>query len=324
MQKTAKIILTGAAGFIGSYVTGFLARRGYHNLLLVDDFNRPEKAENINLLKAFPKMQRSEFLSSISEVEADLFIHLGARTDTTEFDESIFEELNIQYSEAIWIRATQLEVPLIYASSAATYGGGEHGFSDWEPIEKLRPLNPYGQSKQDFDVWALAQENKPPFFVGLKFFNVYGPNEYHKGRMASVVFHAYNQIKKTGKMKLFRSHHPDFKDGEQARDFIYVQDVAEVIHYWMQQKEGSGLYNLGTGQARTFLDLVRATFKAMNLPEQIEFIDTPKDLRETYQYFTEARMQKTRAHGYSNPFMPLESGVEDYVKNYLLTGSHYA
>jgi ADP-L-glycero-D-manno-heptose 6-epimerase len=201
---------------------------------------------------------------------------------------------------------------------------GEHGYhDDHELVEKLKPLNPYGESKNEFDKWVLKQTSFPPFWAGLKFFNVYGPNEYHKGRMASVIFHAFYQIKETGKVKLFRSHHPQFKDGEQLRDFIYVKDVVDVIHFLMEQKPPSGLYNVGTGKARTFLDLAKSTFSALDLKPKIELIDTPADIRDKYQYFTEADMSKLRKAGYKKPFTTLEKGIDDYVKNYLLPEKYF-
>ena len=209
-------------------------------------------------------------------------------------------------------------LPLVYASSAATYGSGEFGYKDdHELIQKLKPLNPYGDSKNDFDKWALQQDRKPFFWAGLKFFNVYGPNEYHKGRMASVIFHAFNQILKDGKMKLFRSHRPDFKDGEQLRDFIYVKDVTSVCMFLLNHRKNSGIYNLGSGKARTFLSLAQNTFSALNKSTNIEFIDTPIDIRDKYQYFTEANMNKLRSIGYAEPFYSLEDGIHDYVVNYL-------
>ena len=246
-------------------------------------------------------------------------IHLGARTDTTEFNKAIFDELNEQYSQDMWNACVKYALPLIYASSAATYGGGELGYDDnHEVIPSLKPLNPYGDSKNNFDIWALQQEKKPFFWAGLKFFNVYGPNEFHKGRMASVVFHSYNQIQSVGKVKLFRSHRADFKDGGQLRDFIYVKDVADVIVFLMESRKHSGIYNLGTGKARPFIDLATATFKALNLEPNIEFIDTPIDIRDKYQYYTQANMAKLKAAGYTKEFTSLEDGVEDYVKNYLV------
>ncbi len=316
------IIVTGAAGFIASRLLWALHEAGYADLVAVDDFSRTDKAPNLEGLPLTARVERSAFLAWLDahEKQVQFIFHLGARTDTTEFDKAVFDELNLGYSKAVWERCVRYGLPLVYASSAATYGDGELGYGDTDDTlpARLKPLNPYGDSKNDFDIWALAQEERPFFWAGLKFFNVYGPNEYHKGRMASVVFHAFNQISSTGGMKLFRSHRPDYKDGEQLRDFVYVKDVCNVCLFLMEHRRNSGLYNLGSGRARTFLDLVRATFKAMGRPEHITFVDTPADIRDKYQYFTEARMEKLRGIGYDKPFHSLEDGVEDYVKGYLL------
>ena len=256
--------------------------------------------------------------------EVEFCFHIGARTDTTEFNVDIFNKLNLNYSKKIWKKCHDYQIPLVYASSAATYGLGEHGYDDNESlIPQLKPLNPYGDSKNDFDIWALQQQEKPFFWAGLKFFNVYGPNEFHKGRMASVIWHTFNQIQKTGAMKLFRSHNPDFQDGEQMRDFVYVKDVVEVCLFLMHHRRNSGIYNLGSGKARTFLDLVKNTFYALNLEPNISFIDTPEDIRDKYQYFTEANMSKLKSIGYEKPFHTLEEGVTDYVKNYLADQKYY-
>ena len=218
----------------------------------------------------------------------------------------------------------QYGLPVVYASSAATYGNGEHGYKDDHSIvHSLQPLNPYGHSKNDFDKWALEQTERPYFWVGLKFFNVYGPNEYHKGRMASVVFHAFNQIKLTGSMKLFKSHHPDYQDGEQLRDFVYVKDVVDVCYILLHHRKDSGLYNLGSGKARTFKDLVNNTFSCMGLTPKIDYIDTPIDIRDKYQYFTQADMSKLISIGYKNKFHTLEEGIEDYVTNYLTPQNYF-
>ncbi len=319
------IIVTGAAGFIASCLVGKLNEMGFGDIVVVDDFSKTEKANNLEGKTILAKVPRSDFEKWLAEYgnEVKFIFHLGARTDTTEFDKSIFDELNLNYSKMVWNACVKFNIPLVYASSGATYGLGELGYKDDHEITpKLKPLNPYGDSKNDFDIWALEQKNTPPFWAGLKFFNVYGPNEYHKSRMASVVFHAFNQINATEGMKLFRSHNPEFKDGEQLRDFVYVKDVVNVCAFLMDKKPESGLYNLGTGEARTFLDLVRATFKAMGKQEQISFIDTPEDIRDKYQYFTEADMSKLIKAGYSDKFTSLEEGVEDYVKNYLI-GQNY-
>ncbi|GAB2777105.1 ADP-glyceromanno-heptose 6-epimerase [Rhabdobacter roseus] len=320
------IIVTGAAGFIGSCLISQLNQEGFTHLIAVDDFAQLQKLDNLTGKTIQERVERSEFFTWLDQNHADVefIFHIGARTDTTEFDREIFEKLNIQYSKDIWNKCIEYQIPLVYASSAATYGLGEQGYDDDESkIAQLKPLNPYGDSKNDFDIWALEQEKKPFFWVGLKFFNVYGPNEYHKGRMASVIFHAYHQIQKTGQMKLFRSHNPDFKDGEQMRDFIYVKDLIDVCLFFMHHRQDAGIYNLGSGQARTFLDLVTNTFRAMDVEPDISFVDTPADIRDKYQYFTQAAMGKLRSVGYTKPFHTLEEGIEDYVKNYLIPGKYF-
>lgn len=314
------IIVTGAAGFIGSCLVRKLNDEGYNDLILVDDFSKSEKAENLSGKKYSDKVEREHFFEWLKQNHrfVQFVFHIGARTDTTEFDYAIFEKLNVQYSKDVWNSCVEFGLPLVYASSAATYGGGEFGYDDDESlIGQLKPLNPYGDSKNEFDKWILAQHRKPYFWAGLKFFNVYGPNEYHKGRMASVIFHAFNQITETGKMKLFRSHNPDYNDGEQLRDFVYVKDVVNVCYWLMHHRKDSGIYNLGSGKARTFLDLTRNVFSSMDKKENIEFVDTPEDIRDKYQYFTEAKMEKLKRIGYSHPFYSLEDGVKDYVNNFL-------
>jgi len=319
------IIVTGAAGFIGSGLISRLNQDGFKNIIAVDDFSKIEKAENLEGKTISEKVERNALFEWLDQNNRDVefIFHIGARTDTTEFDKNIFDELNVSYSKQIWEKCVAYQIPLVYASSAATYGLGENGYDDNEStIPQLKPLNPYGDSKNEFDIWALQQEKKPFFWAGLKFFNVYGPNEYHKGRMASVVFHAYNQIKATDKMKLFRSHNPDFRDGEQMRDFIYVKDLLDVCIFLMHHRKNSGIYNLGSGRARTFKDLVTNTFLAMGKTPDISYIDTPEDIRDKYQYFTEANMSKLRSIGFTRPFTSLEEGIDDYVKNYLSKGAY--
>lgn len=322
------IIVTGAAGFIGSCLVQQLNQEGFFDLVLVDDFSTPESHVYIKEKRFSQIVERSVFIDWLREnqMRVQFVFHIGARTDTTEFNVELFNTLNLNYTKAIWSLCVEFGLPLVYASSAATYGNGEHGYNDdHATIPALHPLNPYGDSKHQFDMWALEQERKPYFWAGLKFFNVYGPNEYHKGRMASVIFHAFHQIHEKGSMRLFRSHKPEYKDGEQLRDFIYVKDLVQVCLFLMRHRKGadSGIYNLGTGKARTFLDLGRAVFKSLNKPEQIEWVDTPEDIRDKYQYFTEARMKKLHAIGYDRPFHSLEEGVEDYVRNYLLPNKLY-
>jgi ADP-L-glycero-D-manno-heptose 6-epimerase len=335
MDQNVQIIVTGAAGFIGSCMTGYLNKKGFENLILVDEFDEEEKELNLHQKKYKARIERDDLFEWLEKENPpiDFVFHLGARTDTTEFDYSIHEKLNVEYSKKIWKYCSEKNIPLVYASSAATYGNGELGYKDDHSlIEKLQPLNPYGISKNEFDKWALRQTqgNQPVFWAGLKFFNVYGPNEYHKARMASVVFHAFNQIKAIGKVKLFRSHKEGYKDGEQLRDFIYVEDVCNVM-FWMMESmvngqwsmEKNGIYNLGTGKARTFIDLVTPIFTTLNLPVNIEFIDMPEDIRDKYQYFTEADMNKLKAAGYHEEFFSVEKGVSDYVKNYLVPQTFY-
>jgi ADP-L-glycero-D-manno-heptose 6-epimerase len=325
------IIITGAAGFIGSCMAQYLNEKGFTNLILVDDFGIESKRVNWESKQYEAIVERQSLFEWLERNESliDVFIHLGARTDTTEFNYAIHEELNVVYSQNVWNYCTEKNIPLIYASSAATYGGGELGYDDnHEVVEHLKPLNPYGVSKNEFDKWALKQTETPPFWAGLKFFNIYGPNEYHKGRMASVIWHSFNQIKKDGLVKLFRSHRPDFKNGEQLRDFVYVKDLVKVIFWMMEQltvnsqqsNVHSGLYNLGTGSARSFYDLASSTFRGLDLEPNISFVDMPIDIRDKYQYFTEANMQKLKAAGYAEAFYTLEEGVDDYVRNYLALG----
>lgn len=316
------IVVTGAAGFIGSCMIRQLNEAGYTDILAVDDFFAFDKRRNLEGKKIVAEVHRNNFVRWLERNHPDVqaIIHIGARTDTTEMRTDIFDELNLEYSKALWILCSGFGIPLLYASSAATYGLGELGYDD-DPtlIPQLRPLNPYGQSKQDFDVWVLQQphDRQPPHWAGFKFFNVYGPNEYHKGRMASVIFHTARQIKATGGMKLFRSHRPDYADGAQARDFVYVKDVVGVLQYFLEKKPANGIYNLGTGQARTFLDLATNTFQALGVTPNITFVDTPADIRDTYQYFTQATLARLRRAGYIEPFHSLEEGIQDYVKGYL-------
>ncbi len=360
MEKNQYILITGAAGFIGSAMAAYMNELQYNNLVLVDDFGTEAKRKNWEGKSYAHVVERQSLEAWLQDWgnEVGYVIHLGARTDTTEFDYAIHQELNVEYSQMLWKFCTEKQIPFIYASSAATYGAGELGYDDdhQKPF-LLKPLNPYGISKNEFDKWAIEQAGDvradtldedgwvrddgdhtppaggpgggPPFWAGLKFFNVYGPNEYHKGRMASVIWHSFKQIHETGKVKLFKSHRPDFENGQQLRDFVYVKDVVKVI-FWMFenskdtnskfQKEWtrfSGLYNLGTGQARSFYDLASATFRGLDLDPDIVFIDMPEDIREKYQYFTEANMAKLKAAGYTDVFYSLEEGVDDYVRHYL-------
>ncbi len=309
------IIITGAAGFIGSKLVERLNNEYFNDLILVDDFSKKNKEANYIDRKYTKLIERTEFHEWLRKNQRDVqfVFHLGARTDTTEYDTKIFDELNLNYSKQVWNICTEFGIPLVYASSAATYGDGRFGYDDDHSlISKLQPLNPYGISKNDFDKWVLQQAKTPSFWAGLKFFNVYGPNEYHKGRMASVIFHAFHQIRKTGKLTLFRSHRENIKDGEQRRDFIYVNDVTDVLFYFLEHRKHSGIYNLGTGKAETFLELANNAFLALEMKPNIEFVDTPADIRENYQYFTEAKMTKLRDIGYRKDFVGLGEGIKEY------------
>lgn len=321
----ARIVVTGSAGFIGSCVSHHLSAKKDVDVVEVDDFTQVHKRLNFESFSCHQRIQREVFIAWFrSEAKTiDFVIHLGARTNTTEQNLELLKTLNLEFSKDLWEICSEHEIPLIYASSAATYGNGELGYKDdHELIPSLSPMNPYGQSKQDFDVWALQQSSSPPFWAGLKFFNVYGPNEYHKGRMASVVFHAYHQIKASGAMKLFKSHRPDVADGYQSRDFIYVKDLIQVIDFLMERRAQSAIYNLGSGTANPFYALAVATFDALQLPHRIDFIDTPQDIRENYQYYTCADMTKLRENGYTLPFHSLQEGVFDYVQAYLMKDAY--
>ena len=320
------IVVTGAAGFIGSCLVGYLNQQGLTDLILVDEFGHTDKIPNLEDKLYTYKVEREDFFAWLEMHQPKLrfVFHIGARTDTTEFDYSIHEHLNVEYSRKIWNYCTEKQIPLVYASSAATYGAGELGYEDrHDIIPRLHPLNPYGVSKNEFDKWVLLQEDHPPFWAGLKFFNVYGPNEYHKARMASVIFHAFRQIRGNGTVKLFRSHRPEYKDGWQLRDFVYVKDLLKICYWLMERRPASAIYNLGTGKARSFEDLAKATFAGLDLSPSITFIDMPEDIRDTYQYFTEANMNKLRAAGYEEAFYSLEEGVGDYVRNYLAKDKYY-
>jgi ADP-L-glycero-D-manno-heptose 6-epimerase len=321
------IVVTGAAGFIASCLVSRLNAANFNDIVVVDNFAVEKKLPNIRGKKLREYVDREEFFTWLDahHEQVEFVFHLGARTDTTEQDYAVLDLLNLNYSKQMWQACVRYQLPLVYASSAATYGDGRLGYSDQDDalLPQLRPLNPYGESKNDFDNWAVTQPEKPYFWAGLKFFNVYGPNEYHKGRMASVIFHAFHQIRQYGNMTLFRSHNPEYVDGGQMRDFVYVKDVVEICFFLLNHRTHSGIYNLGTGQARTFMDLTINTFNALNAPTDIRFRDTPEDIRDKYQYFTEADMRKIRSIGYDLPFTSLEDGIRDYVQEYLLPDRYY-
>jgi len=320
------ILVTGAAGFIGSCMVTKLNRRGHTDIILADDFNRPVKRRNLFNKKyagSTDRMTIFDFIDNYPD-HFEFIYHLGARTDTTEMDTAVHTRLNLEYSKRLWHKCVQYQIPIVYASSAATYGDGSLGYKDdHDIIPSLQPLNPYGVSKNEFDKWVLLQKDTPPFWAGLKFFNVFGPNEYHKSRMASVVLQSYKQIVTEGRVKLFKSHKKEYQDGEQLRDFIYVKDVIDVLWWMYENRKNSGIYNLGTGKARTFLDLTHAVFHALQLQPYIEYIDTPIDIRDKYQYYTEANMYKLKKIGYDKPFTYLEEAITEYVKLFLSRNAYF-
>jgi len=308
------LLITGAYGFIGSRLSLTLLEKGHKDLLLVDEPKYRATRSCAKGLESLPVIDRAKLFEELpkhNDIQAVL--HLGACTDTGNHDEAYMWKMNTNYTKALWNWCAEKGVPLVYASSGATYGRGEEGYSDAHPdIPKYKPLNVYGRSKQEFDVWALQQKNTPSRWYGLKFFNVYGMDENHKGRMASPIFHGFHEIQKTDKMTLFRSHKEGVKDGEQKRDFIFVEDIVKLCLFCLEKSPASGIYNAGTGEARTFLDLSKALFKSLNKEPRIEWVDTPEKFRNGYQYFTQADMGKMRKAGYQEPFLPIEEGVARY------------
>ncbi len=324
------ILITGAAGFIGSALVWKLNELGRNDLILTDKLRTEEKWQNIAKRDYYDWVDRDELFDWLEIKEnakkIDVVIHMGACSATTEADADFLMKNNFEFSKKLWNFCIDNDAQYIYASSAATYGMGEEGYDDKIDLNghlNLRPLNKYGYSKKIFDVWALKQERKPKQWVGLKFFNVYGPQEYHKGRMASMVFHSYNQAMENGYVKLFKSHKEGYADGEQLRDFVYIKDVVKVMNFFINNKDKSGIYNLGTGKERSFYDLSKNTLLSAGKKDDIEFVDMPEDLRGRYQYFTKAEMDKLKEVGYTEEFYSLEEGVKDYVENYLSQEDKY-
>lgn len=321
------ILVTGAAGFIGSVLVKALNDQGHTNIILVDRLRDTSKWQNMKGLQFEEYVHADELFDAHNTrffVGLKAIYHLGACSDTTEKNVDYLMKNNLEFSKKLFLFASQNQVPIVYASSAATYGDGERGYNDdVESMKALRPLNPYGYSKQLFDEWVLKQKRFPPAWYGMKFFNVYGPNEYHKGKMRSVVVQAHEQIMATGTVKLFKSYLPQYADGEQKRDFIYVKDVVNAMLALMKHGKDSGIYNMGTGKARTFKDLVKATFAAHGKESKIEFIEMPDHLKKQYQYFTEARMQKFNSVLPDFKFHSLEEGIKDYVQTYLVKENPY-
>ena len=314
------VIVTGGAGFIGSCIVRTLNDMGIEDITIVDHICETNKWMNMRNKKYTEYINRDEFLEKLPEYAGKVthIIHMGACSATTERDFDFLYKNNYEYTKTLWKFCTENQISFIYASSAATYGDGKEGFDDKEDIKRLRPLNGYGYSKQLFDLWAEKQTIAPKQHVGFKFFNVYGPNEYFKGSMASVIFHSFNKINETGEMGLFKSYKEGYEDGGQLRDFVYVKDICKVVKFMIEHEEVSGLFNLGTGQARSFYDLAASTFKAMGLEPNIKYIEMPESLRAKYQYYTQANMEKLRSVGYADDFYSLEDGAKDYVQNYLM------
>ena len=314
------IIVTGGAGFIGSCIVRTLNDMGIDDIVIVDHIVKTDKWMNMRNKNYLEYINRDEFLERLPEFAGKVshVIHMGACSATTERDFDFLYKNNFEYTKTLWKFCTENQISFIYASSAATYGDGSLGFDDQKDIKALRPLNGYGYSKQLFDLWAEKQVLTPKQHVGFKFFNVYGPNEYFKGSMASVIFHTFNKVTETGKMGLFKSYKDGVADGKQLRDFVYVKDICKVVKFMMAHEEINGLFNLGTGTARSFYDLAVTTFKAMGLEPKINFIDMPEHLRKKYQYYTQAEMMKLRSAGYGENFYTLEEGAKDYVQNYLM------
>lgn len=316
------IVVTGGAGFIGSAIVWKLNSSGNDNIVIVDELGTTDKWKNLVGLKFQEFIHKDDFISAVVDDSIDFpieaIIHMGANSSTTERDADHLFSNNFLYTRELANYCLSKNIRFIYASSAATYGDGSLGFDDDEStLETLRPLNMYGYSKQLFDLWA-KRNNVLNKIVGIKYFNVYGPNEYHKGDMRSVVHKAFEQVRDTGKVRLFKSLNPKYKDGEQMRDFVYVKDAVDMTLHFLEYKNKNGIYNVGSGKARTWIDLVTALFNAVGKPVNIEFIDLPEHLREKYQYFTEANLTKIKSAGYNKPLTSLEDGVNDYVKNYLL------
>lgn len=313
------IIVTGGAGFIGSCIVRSLNNAGCTDIIIVDNIAETDKWMNMRNKKYIKYIHKSIFLEELPTYpNVEAIIHMGAQSATTEKNFDYLWNNNFEYTKSLWNYCADKQIPFIYASSAATYGDGSLGFDDSMDIDQLLPLNGYGYSKQLFDLWVKHQAKVfPPQYIGLKFFNVYGPNEYFKGSMASMVFHGFRQIKETGKIKLFKSCNPNYADGGQLRDFVYVKDICNVIMWLLENNKVSGLFNVGTGRAQSFAELATATFHALDLEPNIEYIDMPEKLRGKYQYYTQAEMNKLHSVGYSYSFSNLEMGVKDYVINHL-------
>ncbi len=313
------IIVTGAKGFIGSAVIWELERAGKGPIVAVDLHKKGERTEYFKSHSICEDLTEKELISQLENgrLKPEWIVHMGACSSTTEMNRDYLREINTEYTQKLWNHCANEQIPFIYASSGAVYGDGAEGFDDKTDPEAFKPLNPYGESKLNFDIWTKTAANVPPQWYGLRFFNVYGPNEYHKGDMSSVVFKAFEQITSQGSLKLFRSHNKDYKDGEQLRDFVYIKDITRWILELIDHQPQSGIYNMGYGEARSWLDLAKATFLALNKEVNIDWIDIPERIRDKYQYYTQANMDSLFSLGLSQPEWPLERGIKDYVTNYL-------
>ncbi len=323
MDRNAVIIVTGAAGFIGSCMTGYLNRKGFQNIVIVDNFRDDERKHNFDEKKICARVEREQLFDWLNHyrMRIDFVFHLGAETDGGHAD---YQKWNLDYSKYIWQYCSDKDIPLVYASSAATYGDGEAGYKDDHSlVVRLKPLNACAISKNEFDKWVLQQSSRPVFWAGLKFFNVYGPNEYHKHRMSSDVYHLFSQFQASGKMRLYKSGRSEYNDGGQLCDFVYVKDVVDICYWLMQEQPDSGLYNVGTGKARTYNDLAAAIFKSLNKEPVVEFIDMPEQEKMGFNYFNEADINKLRNAGYQKEFYSLEDGVNTYLQHFLLDKKYY-
>lgn len=313
-----KIIVTGGAGFIGSCLVRMLNEQGIKEIIIVDNINTSQKWMNIRNKEFTEYYPKTNFLEKLPVLKGITHIlHMGACSSTVERDFDYLYQNNFNYSRVLWNYAVEQQISFIYASSAATYGNGNNGFDDTIELKKLEPLNRYGYSKHLFDLWAEKQTKFPRQFVGLKFFNVYGPNEYAKDSMASMVYHGFIQAKQNGVIKLFKSYRGDYADGGQVRDFIYVKDICSIVRYFMEHSHVNGIFNIGTGDTESFCTLADSVFQALEMRTNIEFIEMPELLKDKYQYYTRAKLDKLRKAGYKNEFFSLKDGIRDYVQNYL-------
>ena len=326
LQGRNMLVVTGANGFIGSALVWDLNQAGYTDIIAVDTVTPNERSEPLKNSKYKKFIHTDELLPFLKDDSNDIqcIFHMGACSSTSEMNREYLKTNNTEYTQHLFEYCTNKNISFIYASSGAVYGDGKNGFNDTTNADSFKPLNPYGESKINFDSWVEKQSSTPPQWYGLRFFNVYGPNEYHKGEMSSVVYKAFLQINESGQLKLFKSNHPNYADGEQMRDFVYVKDITRwMIELFQKKSIASGIYNMGYGEARTWVDLAKNVFVGMNKDFKIEWIEMPDKFKNQYQYFTEADISKLKAQGLSSPQWPIEKGVLDYVTQYLMTEDPY-